>query len=149
MTEDYERFHYNKSVARLYELTNAISPADAAERDAGSAWAIREALETLVRLIGPMMPHLAEEMWHRLGRETPLADTPWPAADDALTVDDTVTVAVQVKGKLRGTIDVPAGSNQESVVSAALAVANVASTIGDRPMRKVIFVPDKLVNFVV
>ena len=148
VTEDYERFHFNKSVARLYELTNAITAFEAPKRDAGGAWAIREALEALVKLLGPMMPHLAEEMWHRLGHATPLADTPWPEADDALTTDDTVTVAVQVNGKLRGTIEVPAGANQEATEAAALAVANVAATIGGRPMRKVILVPDKLVNFV-
>ena len=149
VTEDYERFHFNKSVARLYELTNAITAFEAPKRDAGGAWAIREALEALVKLLGPMMPHLAEEMWHRLGHAIPLADTPWPEADDALTTDDTVTVAVQVNGKLRGTIEVPAGAGQEATEAAALAVANVAATIGDRPMRKVILVPDKLVNFVV
>ncbi len=148
VTEDYERFHFNKSVARLYELTNAISAFDGVENDAGGAWAMREALETLVRLLGPMMPHLGEEMWRQLGHETPLADTPWPEADDALTVDDTVTVAVQVRGKLRGTIDVPAGADEDIVVAAARAVPNVASTIGDKEVRKVVFVPDKLVNFV-
>ena len=150
ITEDYERFHFNKSVARLYELTNAISAINGADdHDGGSAWALREALDALVMLLGPMTPHLAEEMWRRLGHSTLLADTPWPQADSALTVDDTVTVAVQVNGKLRGTIEIAAGASQDMVEAAALAVENVAATIGDRPVRKVIFVPDKLVNFVV
>ena len=149
VTDDYERFHFNKSVARLYELTNAITAFDAESFDAGEAWAVREALETLVRLLGPMTPHLAEEMWRRLGNETLLADTPWPEADGALTVDDTVTLAVQVNGKLRGTIDAAAGAGEDEVVPAALAVANVAAAIDGRTVRKVIFVPNKLVNFVV
>ncbi len=147
VTEDYERFHFNKSVARLYELTNAISSTE--NGGAGDAWARREALEALVRLLGPMTPHLAEEMWQQLGNKTLLVDSPWPEADTALTVDDTVTVAIQVNGKLRGTIDVSAGAGQDIVEPAALAVANVATTIGDRPVRKLVFVPDKLVNFVV
>ena len=148
VTEDYDRFHFNKTVARLHELTNAISGHDTS-RDRGDAWAMREALEALVRLLGPMTPHLAEEMWQRLGHDTLLAETSWPVADRALTIDDTVTVAIQVKGKLRGSIEVSAGAGQEEVVSAALAVANVAATIDGRPVRKVIFVADKLVNFVV
>ncbi|MCZ6846169.1 MAG: leucine--tRNA ligase, partial [Alphaproteobacteria bacterium] len=78
ITDDYERFHFNKSVARLYELTNAISAHDTEIADSGDAWAIREALETLVKLLGPMMPHLGEEMWRRLGHATLLVDTPWP-----------------------------------------------------------------------
>jgi leucyl-tRNA synthetase len=147
VTGDYERFHFNKSVARLYELTNVISAFDATAT--GGAWVMREALETLVRLLGPMVPHLTEEMWRQLGHDTLLADTPWPEVDTALTVDDTVTVAVQVRGKLRGTIEVSAGASQDAVEPAARAIPNVATTIGDRPVRKVIFVPDKLVNFVV
>jgi leucyl-tRNA synthetase len=78
-----------------------------------------------------------------------LADTPWPDVDGALIVDDTVTVAIQVSGKLRGKIDVAAGVDEETAVSAALAVPNVAAAIGGRTVRKTIFVPDKLVNFVV
>jgi leucyl-tRNA synthetase len=147
ITQDYERFHFNKSVARLYELTNAISAFDAP--DAGAVWAMREALEVLVRLLGPMVPHLAEEMWQLLGHDTLLTDTPWPAADTALPVDDTVTLAIQVNGKLRGTIDISPGSAQLVVEPAALEVTNVAATIGGRPIRKTVFVPDKLVNFVV
>jgi leucyl-tRNA synthetase len=110
---------------------------------------MREALEVLVRLLGPMVPHLAEEMWQLLGHDTLLTDTPWPAADTALPVDDTVTLAIQVNGKLRGTIDISPGSAQLVVEPAALEVTNVAATIGGRPIRKTVFVPDKLVNFVV
>ena len=149
ITEDYERFHFNKSVARLYELTSAISALNAEGANAGELWALREALETLVMLLGPMAPHLAEEMWQRLGHGVLLADTAWPEADTALTVDDTVTLAVQVNGKLRGTVDVACGAGQDIVEPAALAVANVAASIAGRPVRKAVFVQDKLVNFVV
>jgi len=149
VSDDYERFHFNKSVARLYELSNAISGLKGAAGDPSAAWALREALEILVRLLGPMAPHLAEEMWQQLGHDCLLVDTAWPEADRALTADASVTLAVQVSGKLRGTIEVDAGADQDAAVAAALAVPNVAATIGGRQIRKTIFVPNKLVNFVV
>ena len=89
-------------MARLYELASAIDglkPKNAADK-----WAKREALEIFVRLTGPMTPHLAEELWQSLGHKSLLADSPWPLAEDTLLVDDTVTVAVQLNGKLRGTL---------------------------------------------
>ena len=92
ITGDIERFHFNRAVARVHELANAIAEFEVMEP--GSPETLREALETLVRLIGPMMPHLAEEMWQRLGHHTLLADTPWPEADPALAITDTVTIPV-------------------------------------------------------
>ncbi len=147
VTGDLERFHYNRAVAHLYELANTISAA--CKTGGASGGALREALETLVRLIGPMMPHLAEEMWKALGQETLLCDVAWPQADETLLVSDSVTLAIQVNGKLRGTVDIPAGADEISAVDAARGVQNVADSIGDKDVRKVIHVPDKLVNFVV
>ena len=147
VTNDLERFHYNRAVAQLYELVNTISAATKAGDVSGAV--LREALETVVRLIGPMMPHLAEEMWHVLGHDRLLCDMPWPVADQSLLVSDNVTLAIQVNGRLRGTVDIVTGADQDSAVSAARAVQNVAESIGDKEVRKVIHVPDKLVNFVV
>ncbi|MGB0571113.1 MAG: leucine--tRNA ligase [Alphaproteobacteria bacterium] len=147
VTDDFERFHYNRAVAHLYELVNSVSAATKAGRVSGGA--LREALETVVRLIGPMMPHLAEEMWNALGRDTLICDEAWPVADKSLLVADSVTVAIQVKGKLRGTIDIAPDTDQAAVEAAARAVQNVADSIGDSDVRKVIYVPNKLVNFVV
>jgi len=147
VTDDLERFQYNRAVARLYELTNDVSAA-ANDGTADSA-CLREALETLVRLIAPMMPHLAEEMWGTLGHDTRLSDTAWPEADSSLLIADTVTYAIQVNGKLRGTIDLPAGVESAAAQEAAKEIANVAEFIAGKEIRKAIFVPDKLVNFVV
>ena len=97
VSADIETFHFNKAVARLHELANAIAGVEA--KDQATKWALRETLEIFVRLIGPMTPHLAEELWLSLGHKTLLADAPWPAAEDALLVDDTVTIAVQLNGK--------------------------------------------------
>ncbi|MEP4378100.1 MAG: leucine--tRNA ligase [Alphaproteobacteria bacterium] len=147
VTDDLERFHYNRAVAHLYELVNTIQ---ASARDtAVSGAALREALEAIVRLIGPMMPHLAEEMWSLLGRDTLICDEAWPVADTSLLVADSVTLAIQVNGKLRGTVDLPADEDQSTVEIAARAVQNVADSIGNSDVRKVIYVPNKLVNFVV
>ena len=147
VTSDLERFQYNRAVARLYELTNVISTAVKSGSPDGAS--LREALETLIRLIAPMMPHLAEEMWHTLGQTDYLCDVSWPVADQNLLVTDSVTYAIQVNGKLRGTVDLPAGVERDAAEEAARAVPNVAESIGEKDIRKVIFVPEKLVNFVV
>ena len=147
VTSDLERFQYNRAVARLYEMTNTVS--GAIKSEAAGASSVREALEMLIRLISPMMPHLAEEMWNTLGHETLLCDVAWPVADEDLLVADSVTYAIQVNGKLRGTVDLPAETDSETAEAAARLVANVAELIGEKVIRKTIFVPGKLVNFVV
>jgi leucyl-tRNA synthetase len=133
---------FNKAVAGLYELTNAIERAKpSASRD--------EAVRTLVLLAAPMAPHLAEEAWAALGNKELIADAPWPAHDPALLIDDTVTMAVQVDGKLRDTIAVARGLGKEEAEAAALALPKVQAQLGGNPPRKVIVVPDRLVNIVV
>ncbi len=146
VTEDIEKFRFNRSVARIYELTNNIA---AAATGAGADWALREAVEALVLLMAPMMPHLAEEMWQRLGHDTMLVDTPWPEADLALTADDRVTIVVQVNGKLRGRVDMPRDTSDETAEAAARDVANVQAALAGKTVRKTIVVPNRLVNFVV
>ncbi|MBC6440640.1 MAG: leucine--tRNA ligase [Rhodospirillales bacterium] len=147
VTGDIEAFHFNRSVARIHELANAVgafSPAGEADR-----WAQREALETLICLVGPMMPHLGEDMWQALGHGTLLADTAWPEADPSLVAEETVTIAVQVNGRLRARRDMPRDAANDSVEAAALGDDNVQRAIGDRTVRKVIVVPNKIINIVV
>ena len=147
VSSDLDKFHFNKAVARIRELTNTL---DALEpQQDGAAWVRRLGLEVAICLIGPMMPHLAEDLWHSLGHETLLADTAWPVADPNLLVENSVTIAVQVNGKLRGTLELAKDSDQKSTEEAALSLHNVASAIGDKPIRKVIFVPDRIVNVVI
>src|SRR5690606_10287861 len=117
--------------------------------DPADAGARREAFETLVRLIGPMMPHLAEEMWAKLGHTTLLAETAWPEADPTLLRDDMVTIAVQVGGKLRATLVLERDAAREAVEAAALANDNVRRAIEGRTVRKVVVVPNRIVNVVV
>ncbi|MGH7008770.1 MAG: leucine--tRNA ligase, partial [Stellaceae bacterium] len=144
VTDDLDKFRFNRAVARIRELTNAIEAAP----DAAAA-VVREALEAAVRLIGPMMPHLAEALWNALGHQRLLADEPWPKADAALAVAETVTLAVQVNGKLRGTIEMPRDVGEADARQAALALPNVITALGGKMPRKTIVVPNRIVNVVV
>jgi leucyl-tRNA synthetase len=144
---DLERFHFNKAVARVRELSNALGELDG--KTAGEDWALREGLETLARLVGPMMPHLAEELWEALGHSAWLVDTAWPVADPALVADDTVTIAVQVNGKKRAEITLARDLPQAEAEAAALADPAVARAMEGKPARKVIVVPNRIVNVVV
>ena len=147
VTGDLDRFHFNRAVARIRELTNTLASLDANSGEAGGA-VLREGLETLVRLIGPVTPHIAEELWQRLGHTRTLFETPWPEVDPALVVDDVITLAVQVNGKLRGTVDVARDTGREEVEKLALALPAVERALEGRAVRKVIVVPNKIVNVV-
>jgi leucyl-tRNA synthetase len=147
VTDDLEKFGFNRAVARLRELTNTL--ADFAATDAGAASIRRHAFETLVKLLGPFMPHLGEALWHRLGHCGLLVDETWPVADPAYLVEDTVTLGVQVNGKLRGTIAVGADCGEAESRAAALALPGVVNALNGRSPRKVIVVPNRIVNVVV
>jgi leucyl-tRNA synthetase len=101
------------------------------------------------QLIGPVMPHLAEELWQQLGHDVPLAETAWPGFDEAMLAAESVTIAVQVNGKLRGRIMLPPDAAQAEAESEALALENVQRAMGGRAPRKVIVVPNKVINVVV
>jgi leucyl-tRNA synthetase len=138
---DIEALAFNKAVAKLYELVNAIERAQpSATRD--------EAVRTLLRLIAPMAPHLAEEAWAALGHAGLIADAAWPDVDPALLVDDEVTIAIQINGKLRDTLTMPKGAAKDALEAAALASDKVVRLLEGRSPRKVIVVPDRLVNLV-
>jgi leucyl-tRNA synthetase len=147
VSADIEAFHFNKAVARLYELANNIAGLEA--NDEATKWALREALEIFVRLIGPMTPHLAEELWSALGHKTLLADAAWPVAEDALLVDDTVTVAVQLNGKLRGTVHLAKDAPKDAAQTAALGLPEIVRALAGKTPRRVIVVRNRIVNVVV
>ena len=141
VTDDVEHLRFNRAVAQIYTLAGAIdAKAAAADR--------REALETLVLLIAPMMPHLAESCWQALGHAELVADTPWPKADPALVKSDTVTIAVQVNGKRRGEITVAADAGEEAVKAAALKDEGVIRSLEGKAPKRIIVVPQRIVNIV-
>ncbi|QJQ31884.1 leucine--tRNA ligase [Sphingomonas lacunae] len=141
VTTDIDALAFNKAVARLYALANAIEKAKAgASRD--------DAARTIVLLVSPMLPHIAEEIWARWGEDGLIADAAWPVADPALLVDDEVTVAVQVMGKLRDTLTVAKDIAQADLEALALASANVQRALDGAAVKRVIVVPGRLVNIV-
>jgi leucyl-tRNA synthetase len=139
--EAIEALQFNKAVAQLYELVSAI------EKAPGSATRA-ESVRTLVRLAAPMAPHLAEECWDALGQQGLVANAQWPQFDPALLVEDQVTLAVQVNGKLRDTLTAPRGLGRAEAEALALASEKVQRQLGGDVPRKVIVVPDRLVNIV-
>jgi len=147
VTDDIEGFRFNVAVARSYELVNAI--AKLKSTDAGSMFARGEALRILTQLISPFMPHLAEECWEKLGFTPFVATAPWPKADPALAARTTVTLPIQVNGKKRGEIEAAKGAAEADVRELALAHPSVAQFLEGQTVRKVIVVPDRIVNIVV
>ena len=146
VTQDLEGFHFNRSVARIYELVNTLS--DLKGHEPVERWVRREGLEIMIQLIGPMMPHLAEELWQQLGNQTPLFETPWPQPDKAIMVQETVTIAVQIRGKLKATIELAHDVDQETAEAAALAAPAVAAALEGKTVNRIIYVPNKIINVV-
>ncbi|ARS28104.1 leucine--tRNA ligase [Sphingomonas sp. KC8] len=141
IAEDIEALSFNKAVAKLYELANAIEKAPAsASRDT--------AVRMIVRLVAPMVPHLAEEAWALIGEAGLVADAAWPDADPALLVDDEVTIAIQINGKLRDTLTAPKGTDKPTLEALALGSDKVLRLLEGKTPKKVIVVPDRLVNLV-
>ena len=136
-----EALAFNKAVANIYELANAVEKAKPSATRG-------EAVETMMRLVAPMVPHVAEESWAAAGHSGLIADALWPQADPSLLVEDEVTIAVQVNGKLRDTLTAAKGSPREALEEMALASEKVIRALEGRPTRKVIVVPDRLVNVV-
>ncbi|MGE0856820.1 MAG: class I tRNA ligase family protein, partial [Hyphomicrobiaceae bacterium] len=142
-----EGLRFNVAVAQLYELTNTLSSA-MGKSGQGLSEALRESTELLVQMFAPMMPHLAEECWQRLGYNTLIANAPWPSADPALLVDDQVTIAVQVNGKRRDELRIARTASNGEVEAAALALEAVVRALEGRAVKKVIVVPQRIVNVV-
>ena len=143
VTQDFEALRFNRAVAQVYTLANAIGGGSAANPSVR-----REALETIVLLSAPMMPHLAETCWEALGHKTMVVKTPWPKAESRFLKSDTVTMAVQVNGKRRGEIAVAADADEETTKRAALSLEAVKRALDGKAPRRVIVVPGRIVNVV-
>ncbi|MDX1975031.1 MAG: leucine--tRNA ligase [Rickettsiales bacterium] len=143
VTEDIERFHFNKAIARIRELTNLMGdmPKNAPE--------MGEAIEAVVHLLSPFMPHLAEALWEELGHSDLVCTRAWPKADASLAADDEVTIAVQINGKLRATIKLPKDLDKKLAEEKILALDEIKASLKDKTINKVIVVPNRIVNVVV
>jgi leucyl-tRNA synthetase len=143
VAEGFESLRFNTSIARLTELNNAITQAYP------EGGAPREVAEALVLMLAPLSPHVADELWGLLGHESTLTWETFPAVDESLLVDSVIEVPVQVNGKVRAVLTVPADSDAAAMEAAARADERVVAALGDRDVRRVIAVPGRLVNFVV
>src|SRR6185295_15667721 len=141
---------FNRAIARVYELSNALSTALASANPAPDlAFTICEASNFLVLMFAPIMPHLAEECWQLLGHKQPVVETPWPAPISALIVDDEVTIAVQINGKRRDEIRLQKGMAKDVVEAAVMKLDGVKRALDGRSVVKFIVVPDRIVNIVI
>jgi leucyl-tRNA synthetase len=149
VTRDMEGFRFNTAVSALMELQNELLDAWMGARGALSPPQWREVLATYTLLLAPMAPHVAEEVWQLVGDGESVLAAPWPAWDEALAADQVVTVVVQVNGKLRDRLEVPADAARDDVLASARAVKNTLRFLEGKQVVKEIYVPGKLVNFVV
>jgi leucyl-tRNA synthetase len=150
VSEDVARLRFNRCVAHIYELSNALQSALTTAKGgqgAGTA-AVREAVEIMVILFSPMMPHLAEECWAALGHKTLIAEAAWPPVEKALLVEDTVTLPVQINGKKRADVTVARDAPNSEVEKAVLALEAVQRALEGKTPKKVIVVPQRIVNVV-
>jgi leucyl-tRNA synthetase len=152
VTKAIEELRFNSAVAYIYTLVNLL---EAAVREANSTGApeslpaaLREGAEILVRIVAPMMPHLAEECWLSLGHDTLIVEEPWPRPDQALLLEETVTIAVQVNGKRRDELTIARNAAKEDIEAAALKLDTVVRAVGGRKIKKVVVVPQRIVNVV-
>jgi leucyl-tRNA synthetase len=151
VSEDVERLRFNVCVAHIYEFANAFQASLAnleTEPVADYRWAAREAVDILVRLFHPMMPHLAEECWAALGHKSLVASQPWPKLEPDLLIEDTITLPVQINGKKRGDVTVARNAEKAEIETAVLALDAVKKALDGKPPKKVIVVPQRIVNVV-
>jgi leucyl-tRNA synthetase len=139
VTDDLDGMRYNTAIAALIEFVSLLVPLDAVPRAIA---------QPFVLLLSPLAPHVAEELWHRLGNTESLAYEPWPEVDEALLVEDTMPIAVQVNGKLRANIEVPSDAAKEAILDQARTDENVVRHLEGKTMRREIYVPGRIVNFV-
>jgi len=154
VSEHIERLRFNSAIAQVYQATNSLADAASKAKADGKkiaddlAFAFREAGEILVRLAAPMMPHLAEECWAALGHKSLAAEQPWPVLENTLLVEETITLPVQVNGKKRADVTVPRNAGNPEIEAAVLALEPVRRELGNRPPKRVIIVPQRIVNVV-
>ncbi|MCY1241556.1 Leucine--tRNA ligase [compost metagenome] len=150
---DYDKLAFNKAVARIYELVNTLAApltqVAAGKADAALASAVKDATTILVSLIAPMTPHLAEECWREIGGEGLIAERGWPTFNPALVVENEITLPVQINGKKRADLTIARDADQSAIESAVLALDAVKSALNGSSPKKIIVVPQRIVNVVV
>ena len=147
VAHDIERFRFNTMLAALMEFTNELTRLRATAAVDGAAW--RDAVDSLLLMLAPSVPHFAEELWERTGHAYSIHQQPFPTHDEALAAEETVELVVQVNGRLRATLVVPVSIGEAEATALALANERVRAHVGDQPIRRIVYVPRRLVNVVV
>tara|TARA_B100000579_G_C22539812_1_gene714672 strand:- start:143 stop:781 length:639 start_codon:yes stop_codon:yes gene_type:complete len=147
ITISIEKFQMNVAVAKIYEVVNLISKFEL--KDDSCKKALVESLNILIRIIEPMLPHLAEECWSMMNKRTDLQKEPWPQTIDNYLIKTDTTIVIQINGKRRGELKVATDLNEEEVMDEVYKIKNVSDTIYNKEIKKVIFIPNKIVNLVV
>ncbi|MCX5823541.1 MAG: leucine--tRNA ligase [Deltaproteobacteria bacterium] len=145
-----ERFHFNTAISAVMELVNALYQLPHPKADDRFGFpVVRETVETIIRLLAPLVPHITEELWTLLGRQESLADAAWPTFDPAVASEEEITIVIQINGKVRSRINLPADEEGENIKTLALAEERIASLTAGKTIVKVVYVPKKLVNIVI
>jgi leucyl-tRNA synthetase len=149
VTEDIERFHFNTAISAIMELVNEIYISEIKDgTEEISRRVIREAIETVVILLSPFVPHFAEELWETLGNPESVIKTPWPDYDPAAVLEEEILIVIQVNGRLRDRMTLPASYGEEEVKAWALKSERIRKLVEGKEIKRVILVPRKLVNIV-
>ena len=150
---DYDKLAFNKAVARLYELVNALAnpltQVAAGTADQATTAAAKDAVSILISLVAPMMPHLAEQCWQEIGGTGLVAQTAWPVYGEALVAENEVTMPVQINGKKRADLTIARDADQTAIENAVLALEPVKTALNGQSPKKIIVVPQRIVNVVV
>ncbi|KPL20749.1 MAG: hypothetical protein AMJ93_11165 [Anaerolineae bacterium SM23_84] len=147
VTDDMEAFRFNTMIAALMEFNNYLLKAKQTPVVQSDAW--REAVRTLILLLAPSAPHLAEELWQRIGEPYSVHNQPWPQWDEAAAADEVVTLVVQVNGKVRDRLSVPVGISEEQAQELALGSPKVQRHTANKSVVKIVYVPEQVINIVV
>jgi len=147
VTEDIDRYHFNTAISAVMELTNAVYGVLPLKEETKGAF--QEAVRAILLLLSPFVPHITEELWHQTGNDTYLLNEPWPGYDPEAAKEEEITIVVQVNGKLRDRLTLPADVQEEQVKETAMAQEKVKKYLDGKTIRKVIYVPKKLLNIVV
>jgi len=149
VTEDIDkRFRFNTAIAAMMELVNEIYKAKETAKSDDELAVLKESSKYLLVMLSPFIPHFSDELWEQLGNEGVLLDHPWPEFNPDFIETNEATVAIQINGKLRGTVKVAMGSSQEDVYAKAIEEVGVKKFIGPSGAKKVIYVPNKIINII-
>ena len=144
ITKSIEKFQMNVAVAKVYEIVNHLSKIKETNHIA-----FKEAIEILIRVIEPMIPHLAEECWDLIGNKIALTEVPWPKVNPIYLIEEFYTVVIQINGKRRGEINVKEGTKEEEVMKEIMELKNVSEALKNKNIKKSIYVPNKIINLVI